>query len=423
MGNALVSIFSLLTPLLLLSHKDNLTTCHQSGSRPHAAAQLVANKPGGKQTPLAANKPCPAKAKMKARVLKKKNRQHWGKVHYTNPILPEIPFATLNFSQQKQLQSAIDALPNNEHPLLRKFRINRLSQIIYFQGEVESKLSTEEDKMKFETWMVEIRETMYALHYPELAEYLYIVLIQTDEETVHPFVITLTLCPTAPNKDIPSQDISMLSSGDNLTGTNTVHFLQLLCNELSNNGNNYGGPMPNVINLNLQLICPAALRVLADLSADERSLFFDDAAPPALPPPTVPLDEAMLPTCHPFPTNNFTNMACEGGCCDNEVYYDSCHHSDTNNDGIIVTDGLSLHDTLLYTHGPPPMMIVTIRHGILQTQIVHHQIQMPISRHVGISSNELNHSCVVCRLECHTLSPLYIIIFAHLLIAAMVFII
>eukprot|EP00986_Skeletonema_menzelii_P010145 scaffold4810_cov98-Skeletonema_menzelii.AAC.1 len=41
-------------------------------------------------------------------------------------------------------------------------------------------------------------------------------------------------------------------------------------------------------------------------------------------------------------------MACEGGCCDNEVNYDSCHHSDTNNDGIIiVTDGLSLHDTLL----------------------------------------------------------------------------
>eukprot|EP00986_Skeletonema_menzelii_P005567 scaffold2077_cov96-Skeletonema_menzelii.AAC.3 len=138
---------------------------------------------------------------------KKNNRQHWGKVHYTNPILPEIPFATLNFSQQEQLQSAIDALPNNEHPRLRKFRINRLSQIIYFQGEVESKLSTEEDKMKFERWMVEIRETMYALHYPELAEYLYIVLIQTDEDTVHPFVITL--CPTAPNKDIPSQDISM----------------------------------------------------------------------------------------------------------------------------------------------------------------------------------------------------------------------
>ena len=183
-----------------------------------------------------------------------------GKVYRTNLVLPDIPEVSLTPEQERRAERAIDALPTSDPNYFRAFRIKIIRQLIHKQDTTESRLTTEEDQRKFNNWMVKIREDLYSQNVPEYAEYLHIVLKQTQEGITH--ILLLTKCPTSPKKDIPSQDIAMLSYGDNLYNTNTVKFLLKLAEELPNFGNDYGGilGLTGVINLNLNLYCPGAYK-------------------------------------------------------------------------------------------------------------------------------------------------------------------
>eukprot|EP00984_Skeletonema_dohrnii_P028990 scaffold19275_cov131-Skeletonema_dohrnii-CCMP3373.AAC.2 len=197
--------------------------------------------------------------------------KQWGKVYSSNPVLPAIPEVSLTDDQERRLQLAKQALPDDEPDFFLQFRTKILRQIIHQQTLTTSRISLE-NMSKFEYWMTQIREQMYTLHIPEYAEYMHVVLIQTQEGRPHPFVFTL--CPTSPKLDIPSQDISMLSYGDKVTNTNTVQFLQKLSEVIPDFGNDYGGPIPGIINLNFQHMCPGTLRTYEDLCKNKHSTFF-----------------------------------------------------------------------------------------------------------------------------------------------------
>jgi hypothetical protein len=181
-------------------------------------------------------------------------------VYPTNSIFPKQDVLPLKLTpdQAERLQKATAALPpaNSEREQIAiDFRKSLLHRIIYFQGRVI--ISDDVDTTTLATLMEQIRDTLYKLHLPEFAEYIKIALLQTKKDQKHP--VALTCCPTAPKRDISSQDISMLGYGDDLLNSPTVRWLILLAKVLPATGNDYGGVLSNLVNLNLHLLCPGAL--------------------------------------------------------------------------------------------------------------------------------------------------------------------